>query len=242
MELDSTSVYQVLIEKGIEALHHANTLQTSCLFLQHGKLLSRGAVEDRSLIQTPQRSDDLDKKYAIWHDIFLDGVDIHERGNTLNQYGPVLFRFGLDLLRDEQIRTILITRKNPTKWSGHDKTEDRYFTSVGEFAEKYSKGDFCSMFMLRHAGGSFRLSPYLKDIVLDAPTLNVGELDLYSHSVGALRLSAWQGGLTELDIVKRKCSMPCNCTTEYDTLYRNAVATSGKRELTKLFEFGGCGA
>jgi len=242
MELDTAAVYRALLEKGIDSLHHANTLQTSCLFLQQGRLLSRGSVEDRGLIQTLQHSDDLDKRYAIWHDVFLDSVDIHERAKARNLYGPVLFRFRLELLLDKQIRTIWITKKNPTKWRDNDRVEDRYFTSVDEFAEKYLKGDFDTMFVLRHTGGSLRLSPYLKDIVLDAPTVSMGEIDLYSHSAGALCLSAWQGGLTELKIVKRKCSGYCKCAAEYGALLQNAVATKDERELTKLFVFGGSDA
>jgi hypothetical protein len=242
MELDATSVHQALLAKGIDGLHHANTLQTSCLFLQHGRLLSRGAVEDRGLIQTPQRSDDLDKRYSIWHDVFLDSVDIHERASKRNLYGPVLLRFSLDLLLDEQIRSVWITRKNSTEWRDHDKVEDRYFISVDEFFQKYSKGDFGSMFMLRHNGGCLRLHPYLKNIVLDAPAISDGDLDLYSHSVGALRLSAWQGGLEEVEILKRKCSNYCKCASEYDALLQKAIATKDERELTKLFVFGGSDA
>lgn len=242
MELQSASVHRALREKGIDSLNHANTLQTSCLFLQHGKLLSRGAVKDRDLIQTAQHSDDLDKRYAIWHDVFLDSVDIHERGRARNVYGPVLFRFQLDLLLDEQIPNIWITRKNPTQWSVNDRAEDRYFTSVSEFSEHYSKGDFNSMFMLRNTGGTLKLIPYLKDIVLDAPKMSMGEVDLYSHSVGALRLSAWQGGLTELEIVKRTCSRYCKCTDQYGALRQKAVATRDDRELIKLFIFAGSDA
>ena len=191
------------------------------------------------MIQTPQCSDDLDKRYAIWHDVFLDSVDIHQRANKRNLYGPVLFRFGLEMLLDEQIRSIWITRKNPTEWREHDKREDRYFTSVDEFSNRYSKGDFGSMFMLRHNGGCLRLSPYLKDIVLDAPSINDDDVDLYSHTVGALRSSAWQGGLKDLAIVRRKCSRYCKCSTEYAALLQNAIAKNDERELKKLFVFGG---
>lgn len=239
MELDSTSVHRALIDKGIEALHHGNTLQTSCLFLLHGRLLSRGAVEDRGLIQTPQYSDDQDKRYAIWHDLFLDSVDIHERANKRNLYGPVLFRFRVDLLLDKAIPAVWITRKNPTQWRQDDRLEDRYFSSVGEFAERYSKGDFGSIFILRSTGGSLKLGPYLRDIVIDAPEMNRSELNLFSHSVGALRFAAWQGGLKDVEIVKRDCSRFCQCMSEYDALLQNGKATKNYGELEKLFAFGG---
>ena len=195
-------------------------------------------MEDRQLTQTPQLSDALDKRYAIWHDVFLDSVDIHEQAKARNLYGPVLFRFRLELLLDEQIRTIWITRRNPTKWRDQESTEERYFSSVDEFSATYSKGDFGSMFMFRSNGGTLKLHPYLLDIVLDEPNISNDLADVYSHSVGALRASAWQGGLSEIDIRKRECSRYCNCTSQYDTLLRSAKATSDERELSRLFAFG----
>lgn len=238
MELNSRSVHEVLKKKGVESLHHANTVQTACLFLLHGRLLSRGAVEDRGLVQTPQRSDDLDKRYAIWHDVFLDSIDIHERAKARNIYGPVLFRLRLDVLLDEALPTIWITRKNPTEWKDGEGAEERYFASVAEFAEGYSKGDFGSMFMFRHIGGTLKLRPYLSDIVVDAPEISNDYADLFSHTIGALRSSAWQGGLMDVEFSKRQCAGSCNCSGQYETLLRSARA-GDERELTKLFDFSG---
>jgi len=238
MELDSAAVHHVLVEKQIDALHHANTVQTSCLFLQHGRLLSRGAAEDRGVTQTPQRSDSLDKRYGIWNDIFLDSVDIHHRASSRNLYGPVLFRFSIDLLLDVGAPTIWITRMNPTDWKDGDRAEDRYYSSVEQFSAEYSKGDFRSMLMLRHVGGVVPLRPHLRDILVDGPGLwNDGE-DLYSHTVGALRLSAWQGGDAKVQISKRECSSLCKCNAQYNALLSKARNSDAYQELERLFVFG----
>ena len=101
--MQGKDVYNILKKIGAKQLHHANTVRTSCTFLEHGALLSRGFVEDKGLKQTSQYTDALDKKYKIWHRVFLDHVDIHARGGRrkgFNQYGPVLFVFDLGILID----------------------------------------------------------------------------------------------------------------------------------------------
>ena len=78
--MQAAEVYAVLRQIGVTQLHHANTVTTSCTFLEQGGLASRGFVEDRHLSQTAQpASDEIDKRYGIWHDVFLDHVDIHYR-------------------------------------------------------------------------------------------------------------------------------------------------------------------
>ena len=223
------------MDKGIDTLHHANTVQTACLFLQHGRLLSRGTVVDRGLLQTPQISDALDQRFGIWNDVFLDSVDIHKRASQRNLYGPVLFCFALDLLLEPGNPTVWISQKNPTDWKEWEEPGDRYFSSVEQFAEKYSKGDFGSMFMFRHVGGILSLKPHLRDIVVDGPTLRDDGVDLYSHTLGALRLAAWQGGLGRVEIRRRECSSSCKCAAQYEALMKE----EDQGNLKRLFVFGG---
>lgn len=83
MELVSKRVYEILKNKGVETLHHANSIITSCQFLRTASLVSRGTAHRKALYQTPQKSDGIDKTYAIWFDIFTDSVDIHARGPSL---------------------------------------------------------------------------------------------------------------------------------------------------------------
>ncbi len=80
---------KILRSKGVRSLHHVNTVRTACTFLRHARLLARGVVEDKGLLQTPQQTDEIDKKFGVWWDIFLDGVDIHNRVSGLCYYGPV---------------------------------------------------------------------------------------------------------------------------------------------------------
>lgn len=238
MELNSRAVYEVLKGKGIDTFHHANTVQTACVFLQHGRLLSRGTVDERGIEQTAQKSDEIDRKYGIWYDLFLDSVDIHERAKGRNFYGPVLFRFRLDLLLEDWLPSVWITKKNPTDWVEGESHAERYFQSVEEFDRNYRKGNFGSMFMLRHAGGVLRLQPHLLDVVVDDPGWEYKDIDIYSQTVGALNASAWQGGIKDLVITKRVCASACKCANQY-TQFLNNEETRKKygKQTAKLFFF-----
>lgn len=77
-------VYQILVGKKIEYLYHANTVLTSLTFIQQKALLSRNFIEREQLIQTEQKSDQEDKKYNVWDDVFLDGLDLHKKYRRAN--------------------------------------------------------------------------------------------------------------------------------------------------------------
>jgi len=121
----------VLKDIGVTHLHHANSVITSCTFLEKGGLLSRGFVERKNLVQTPQSSDEIDKKHNIWEYIFLDHIDIHERAGRKkgpNQYGPALFRFNLDILLGLPPGTeVCVTKMNPIHWQAGQFHSDRWF-------------------------------------------------------------------------------------------------------------------
>lgn len=91
MELEAKKVAEILKLRGVTSLYHANTVQTACTFLRNGRLMARGVVEERGLIQTPQASDESDRKFGIWYDIFVDAFDIHETLLRRNAYSPALF-------------------------------------------------------------------------------------------------------------------------------------------------------
>src|SRR5690348_7841844 len=142
MQLNPRDVLEVLRQKGVQRFYHANTVRSSLTFLQAGGLLSRGTVEDCGLDQTPQSTDDLDKRFGIWHDIFIDGVDIHSRSSNCNAYGPVLFELNLRLFESDALPALWITRDNPCRWEDGDSDQERYYLSVDEFQAEYNFGDF----------------------------------------------------------------------------------------------------
>ena len=68
--LDPKELYEFFESKKLKYFYHANTVRTSCTFIEQNGLMSRGYVEYKGLTQTPQTSDEVDKKFDVWNDIF----------------------------------------------------------------------------------------------------------------------------------------------------------------------------
>lgn len=153
MDTPSKHVFDVLSEKGVTELHHANSIATACQLVRNKSLMSRGTVERLGLTQTPQASDKIDRRYSVWFDVFLDSVDIHERARRANVYGPVLLVFDIALIDRNHTGRIWVTKLNPTKWEGKP-DEDRWFQGKDDLKENFIKGQFDQMIVLRHCGGA----------------------------------------------------------------------------------------
>lgn len=219
MVLNNADVMQVLREKGVAQLFHANSVLTACTFLEHGHLLSRARVQSRGLRQTPQSSDEIDKKFGIFDDIFLDGIDIHARARTKkapNEYGPVLFVFRMDsVFADRALQaTLRITRTNPIYWTNEQAEKDRYYSTAQEFASEYRYGDFQKMLTFRVPDGQLTLAPSLQQIVIDDPGMPLGESRALDVAQAALTTAAGRGGIN-VKVDRRTCSADCICGRRY---------------------------
>lgn len=214
---NADDIKNILINKNINRIFHANTVRTACTFLENEGLLSRGAVEQRSLPQTPQNSDDIDKKYGIWFDIFLDSCDIHDRVRDINYYGPVLFVFKTELLGRSDIPQVSITKKNPQYWNDSMRLDDKYFISVEEIEDDFKYAEFGQMLTIRNTNETLYFSTDLEKIILDNPKRNIAGEDAYSIAYNALKKSMEKKELN-LHIEERKC-INCGCLTTYEDMY-----------------------
>jgi hypothetical protein len=212
-------VFRILQKIGADGLHHANTVTTSCSFLENGALLSRGYIEAHSLKQTPQASDAIDKKYGIWNDVFVDHVDIHHRGGRskgANQYGPVLFIFALDLLLQLPPGTnVRVTRSNPWNWTDNQKGEDRWYLTPESLEQDIHRGDFDKMLVITTPDSKVDFPNQEADIALDDPkrTLSNGD-DAYIAAEKRLRAAAAKGGV-RVTIAPHVCQVGCKCIAKY---------------------------
>ena len=215
MDLPSSHVFEVLTEKTVEELHHVNSVATACQFIRSKSLMSRGNVERMGFAQTRQASDEIDKRYGIWFDVFVDSVDIHHRARRANVYGPVLFVFDINIINKNGTGRLWVTKLNPTKWVGKPDNR-RWFQDRNDLEENFVKGEFDQMIVLRHCGGALPFGTYLRKIILDDPGFrNDDEIDLYSMSVGALRL-AMQDAKIDVPIERRQCRDRCTCSTYWN--------------------------
>jgi len=181
IDLDSNEVYRILKKKGISFFFHANTVRTSLTYIESNTLLSRDFVERNGLKQTPQASDEKDKKFGIWNYIFLDARDLAEYFSRPNVYGPVLFILDNILLLDPAIPTVRITKFNPCYWTEKNKIDERYFTDLNDFEKKYLTGNKLAdggiMFIITTLNGRFELSKYLWGFRIDNSGVNIKNKD-----------------------------------------------------------------
>jgi hypothetical protein len=212
-------VYDVLFKIGATHLHHANTVATSCTFLENAALLSRGYVENHGLTQTPQGSDALDRQYGIWDGVFLDHVDIHHRGGRRkgpNQYGPVLFVLELDsLLLLPSATDIRVTKTNPIHWTDKQEVGERWFLTAQQLENAIGYGDFDKMLVINTPSGSVEFPNHEVRIALDDPKRKMtGGTDAYQHAEQRLTAAARKGGMS-VHIAPHECQPGCICLAKY---------------------------
>lgn len=217
--MQATAVYDVLNSIGATTLHHANSVTTSCTFLELGGLASREHVEVRGLGQTAQYSDALDKKHGIWNFVFVDHVDIHHRAGRVkgpNQYGPVLFLLDLEVLRGlPQGAEVFVTRKNPVRWVDGEPATERWFQSPEELAANISPGDFDKMLVIQTPSGKLDFPNHHVRIMLDDPQrqVTIGQ-DAYVFAEGRLQAAAAVGGV-QIVTERHGCRYDCACVAKY---------------------------
>lgn len=211
--MEKSHLINVLQERGINRLYHANTLPTSLLYLKKRALLSRAYVEKRGLYQTPQWTDQSDKKLHVWNDIFLDTVDIHERASNSNQYGPVLFALDWKILRLRSVNRVEVTKCNPYKWEKMEK-KDRWFTSKKDLEKNLDIGNFGQSIVVRFSG-RLPFGHYLEEIILDDPWVETAEgVCFYARARKMINGELSRSKLA-VPVRKRKCTEMCECLKSY---------------------------
>jgi hypothetical protein len=212
-------VYEILKKINATHLHHANSVTTSCTFLEHRALLSRGFIESHGFKQTPQSSDADDKRHSIWDLVFLDHVDIHARGGRRkgpNQYGPALFALDLDVMLHLPENTeILVAKKNPIYWQEGEPNNEKWFQTAEELAQSIRFGDFNKMLMIRTPSGKLDFPTNQVEVILDDPQrqLSNGE-NAFDHAEKRLNYSATSGKI-KLALNRRICQGGCLCVEKY---------------------------
>lgn len=114
--------------------YHANSVSTSIGFIKNKKIFSRDFGENSGFKQSEQSSDDLDRNFDIYNDIFFDNSDIAQRFTS--SYGPITFVLKATAILEPDIE-VRVTKKNPVYW----KDSAEYFEGLEELAEKIKQSE-----------------------------------------------------------------------------------------------------
>lgn len=217
--MQGADIHSVLKQKGVTHLYHANSVETSVTFLEQGGLRSRGFVEAHGLKQTPQSSDGIDKAFGVWNFVFLDPADIHDQSCRIkapNQYGPVLFVFGIDvLLKLPPGSDVLATKMNPCYWHKTMPDQERWFLTSEEVNKSVNPGEFGKMLVIRTASGKIDFPNQKATIILDDPNRQLSSnASAYTHALGRLGNAGTRGKI-QATITRRSCRPGCVCLPEY---------------------------
>ncbi len=215
MKLNNQELYTLLKDKEIENFFHANTLTTSLTFLEKKGLMSRGLVETKGLSQTEQSSDVDDKKFDVWNDVFLDIVDLHGHFPRQNLYGPILFKFSIEFLKEDSLE-IWVTKNNPINWKESDSMKEKYFQDVNELQEKWDDYEIQrKMFTIKNNSNPI-LFKYLEKIILDDPCLSIekGSIILSTKLKEELKKVIDRGIISKEFFEWRVCTS-CYCKDNY---------------------------
>lgn len=219
--MNGPDLIPILKQKNIHNLYHANTVTTSCTFIESGGLASRGYVEQQGLKQTPQQSDATDKRFCIWHDVFLDTDDFHARMGSPNFYGPVLFVLDVEMLNALPPGTeVRVTKLNPyPKWTDDGTNGDRYFLTLADVAANLVKGRTDHIITLRTPNSILPFPATPMEVVLDDPGRGMqppaDTRDAYSVAEQGLG-SAKTGSGVNVKLRKRICAPNCKCKAKYN--------------------------
>jgi hypothetical protein len=185
MRLNNQELHDFFVEKEILALYHANTVGTSITYFSNGGIMSRGLVEKNGLFQTKQSSDDIDKVLDVWNDVFIDTTDLHSYFRRENHYGPILFEFDIDLIRDESLE-IWITKNNPIYWSQDTPLEERYFQNMDELRLRWdSIQRQRKMITIRYAQAPIPFN-FVRRVLVDDPRVTIPEGNINIHIFNAM--------------------------------------------------------
>ena len=228
MKLDNKELFQLYQDKEINYFYHANTVRTSRTFIDQGGLLSRGAVEDKKLNQTAQSSDDIDKLFGVWSDIFLDTTDLHTYFGRQNYYGPVLFKFSIDFLNEENYE-IWVTKDNPINWNQDMDDNEKFFTSVEELRSEWNNYQRQRKMTIIKNNSEPVLFEYIKDVIVDNPAVKDPGRNIvyFNQAVSDLKESLKINPPLKNKFSTRKCS-GCFCRSNY--LHQHSI-----QELNQLF-------
>lgn len=170
MKSENVKIVNELKRIGINKIYHANAVVSSLTFIENNGLMPKGLIYDQRLMRADQETDDNDKQFDLYYDIFFDTTDVHYETNDVNDYGPVLFVFNVDVLAKLDNCDVKVTRINPIFWN-EDMSDDEKYLSCDEFDDNLKIGDFNNQITIKNFKDVLNFD-YLEKIIIDDPGID----------------------------------------------------------------------
>ena len=225
--MNTSLAKQCLRNAKVNRLYHVNTVVTSLSFIKQNGLLSRQTADYLGVPQTPQDSDEIDKKFNVYNDIFFDSVDIHERAKRPNEYGPVMFVYTIDVLDLLSEYDIGITKDNPIYWRDGMTENEKYFNNALEMCIWFRKGDFNKHITIRNISVPLTFD-YLEEIVIENP--GEAHIELLENAKYKIENALYSTG-RNIPVRVRSCPSECKCFSQYTEFNRHYAYQRFKTEL-----------
>jgi hypothetical protein len=214
MKLNNRELYFLFVEKDITHLHHANTVATATTFIEQGGLLSRGDVEDMQLSQTYQASDEEDKQFDVWYDVFVDTADLHDWFGRQNIYGPILFKLNIDFLLKDDLE-VWVTKNNPMYWHSGLTDVDKYFQSVQELRDEWKTIERQKKMVTIRKPGKPILFENLEKVIVDDPRVKIYDTYVLSAEMNAGLTKATENVKNLRSLFEYRLCSSCYCHSNY---------------------------
>jgi hypothetical protein len=206
MEIVSKRVYEILKDKGVASIYHANSVMAACSMLRNRCLLSPGSADKLGLFHCTQTSSQIGRSFGIWDDVFTETVDLHQLTGAPNRRGPVLFKLDIEIIRNTVNGRAWVTKSDPAEWAITTPHDRRWFSSANDLDHYFDLGNANYMALFRHCGGRLPMLNHLQEVIVDDPHFSIdGEIDCFSMAYGALSLAMTEGGI-KAPIVRRGCN------------------------------------
>jgi hypothetical protein len=218
MNLSKGELHALFVEKQVNWLYHANTVGTTITFIEQNGLISRHFVEASNLRQTPQSSDEADRQFDVFDDVFLDTTDLHTYFHRQNFYGPVTFKLRVDLVLMDDIE-VWVTKNNPIYWKEDMRPEQKYFQSVDELRNEWDHYDRQRKMVTIRKPGRPLFFDLIEEIIVDDPRVqNKAENFAYFNAaVKGLRV-AYTGNDSLRSRFRTRACENCYCRANYSQL------------------------
>lgn len=221
MNLTNRELYDFLKFNGIKYLYHVTTISTAIGFIKHGGFISRKLAKDMDISYILRRDEAFYEEFDIYNDIFFNSFDLHIFYKRPNYFGNVTFLVTIDILIDDDMPSIVITKNNPLYWNKSIK--HIYYDTIDEYIKDfYNAMNNLELYQqmyyaFKHCNDIIPFGKYLKTIIVDNPHYSFNRQDIFKPSFKRLKKVVRESKL-KADLIERKCPSNCMCTLYYHDL------------------------